>query len=290
MSGHLQTSTLARVLIIVLVIFHDVSGHGRLIEPPSRASMWRLGYDTPPNYDDNQLFCGGVGIQYGQNNGKCGVCGDPWNGRREHEAGGIYANGIIVRKYEVGEPIKVKIELTANHKGYFEFHICPTDNPFQKITETCLRKHPMTVVTTGKVRYQVPEGEYYSQQTYELYLLPPKNLRCKACMLQWKYNAGNSWGTDKNGVSCIGCGDQEQFYGCADIAIGHDDVVLGKPAVKHPWYFQEETDIEWHIGVVHFKNGTKNSSPDLHARSGISYRLLACLLTYVVTVWTILTS
>ena len=32
--------------------------------------------------------------------------------------------------------------------------------------------------------------------------------------------SGNSWGTDNNGKGCIGCGPQEQFYGCADVSIG----------------------------------------------------------------------
>ena len=40
----------------------SVSGHGRLIEPPSRSSMWRYGYDTEPNYQDNQLYCGGFTV------------------------------------------------------------------------------------------------------------------------------------------------------------------------------------------------------------------------------------
>lgn len=35
------------------------------------------------------------------NGGKCGVCGDPWNGRRENEAGGKYATGTIVKVYKV---------------------------------------------------------------------------------------------------------------------------------------------------------------------------------------------
>ena len=30
---------------------------------------------------------------------------------------------------------------------------------------------------------------------------------------------GNSWGTNKDGTSCTGCGAQEEFYGCADVAI-----------------------------------------------------------------------
>ena len=31
--------------------------------------------------------------------------------------------------------------------------------------------------------------------------------------------AGNNWGRDVNGTACLGCGAQEEFYGCADIAI-----------------------------------------------------------------------
>ena len=30
---------------------------------------------------------------------------------------------------------------------------------------------------------------------------------------------GNSWGTDPDGRQCVGCGPQEQFYGCSDISI-----------------------------------------------------------------------
>ena len=34
--------------------------------------------------------------------------------------------------------------------------------------------------------------------------------------------AGNSWNTDPvTHKSCVGCGPQEQFYGCSDVAIGH---------------------------------------------------------------------
>ncbi len=53
---------------IILVPFYlkfmiiITSGHGRLMEPPSRSSMWRLGYNTPHNYQDNELFCGGFQV------------------------------------------------------------------------------------------------------------------------------------------------------------------------------------------------------------------------------------
>ena len=40
--------------------------------------------------------------------------------------------------------------------------------------------------------------------------------------LQWTYRAANSWGTDPDGTSCIGCGEQEHFRACADIKIEGD--------------------------------------------------------------------
>ena len=48
---------------MILVLPGYVSGHGRLTEPPSRASMFRFGFDNPSDYSDNQLFCGGVGVR-----------------------------------------------------------------------------------------------------------------------------------------------------------------------------------------------------------------------------------
>lgn len=82
-----------------------VSGHGRLMDPPARNSMWRFGYPNAVNYNDNELFCGGYGIQWEQNEGRCGVCGDPYQLEtpRPHEAGGLYAKGIVSRFYAAGQ-------------------------------------------------------------------------------------------------------------------------------------------------------------------------------------------
>ena len=72
------------ILLVTLPFFgnflvSEVSGHGRLIEPPSRASMWRFGFGTPENYNDHELYCGGYSRQWNRNGGKCGICGDPWD-------------------------------------------------------------------------------------------------------------------------------------------------------------------------------------------------------------------
>ena len=57
-----------------------VDSHAKFLEPPSRASMWRRGFDTPKNYDDNQGYCGGRVYQK-KLKGKCGICGDPWDAK-----------------------------------------------------------------------------------------------------------------------------------------------------------------------------------------------------------------
>ena len=38
----------------------------------------RFGYSNPVNYNDNELYCGGFSVQWSNNDGKCGVCGDNW--------------------------------------------------------------------------------------------------------------------------------------------------------------------------------------------------------------------
>jgi hypothetical protein len=41
--------------------------------------------------------------------GKCGMCGDPYDGPRNHELGGKYATGTITRTYSMGQIFDVKI-------------------------------------------------------------------------------------------------------------------------------------------------------------------------------------
>ncbi|OWF51842.1 hypothetical protein KP79_PYT05652 [Mizuhopecten yessoensis] len=214
--------------ILLSCALDSVYGHGRLIDPPSRSTMWRYGFSNPPNYNDNQLYCGGLQVQYEQNGGKCGLCGDNWAGVHENEAGGKYANGIIARTFKSGQVMTIRIELTANHKGYFEFKLCANDDPRKKVTQDCLDQYVLEVVNPDirGTKYPVPNKN--GHQKLELQVRLPSGVRCRDCLLQWKYNAGNSWGRDSNtGEQCLGCGNQEQFYGCADIAIGHTDIQEG---------------------------------------------------------------
>lgn len=132
-------------LFLLLAQIPPSDQHGRLIEPPSRASAWRYGFQTPPNYNDHELFCGGFTRQYQTNKGKCGECGDAWDlpTPRPHEYGGAYGQGVTVRKYNPGTVVTVRIELTASHMGYFEFRLCDDINVKQK----CLDKNLLKIVS-----------------------------------------------------------------------------------------------------------------------------------------------
>lgn len=93
------------VLLLIGSTLPVCYGHGRLMDPPARNAMWRFGYPNPVNYNDNELFCGGFAVQWQQNSGKCGVCGDAYHLKspRPHEAGGEFAKGIISRYYASGQ-------------------------------------------------------------------------------------------------------------------------------------------------------------------------------------------
>lgn len=50
--------------IFSFLLVELVSGHGRLWEPPARSTMWRRGYNTPMNPNDNELNCGGYMVSF----------------------------------------------------------------------------------------------------------------------------------------------------------------------------------------------------------------------------------
>ncbi|XP_050434733.1 uncharacterized protein LOC126841953 isoform X2 [Adelges cooleyi] len=219
-------------LIVGLILwaseYRETDGHGRLIEPPSRSSMWRYGFSTPPNYNDHELYCGGFTKQYQVNGGKCGICGDPWDAPqpRPHEAGGKYGQGVIVRRYKIGQPFIVRVELTANHRGYFEFRLCPNNAPKQVASQACLDKYVLRRVKTKDADDTFHETRFYpgtENKVYEMRYSLPEGLTCSQCVLQWKYVAGNNWGVCANGTGSVGCGPQEEFRACADVSVSDRD-------------------------------------------------------------------
>ncbi|PVD28138.1 hypothetical protein C0Q70_10723 [Pomacea canaliculata] len=216
-----RTTMMTMTLVLSLFAVPVVDGHGRLIDPPARGSAWRFGFNTPINYNDNEMSCGGLNHQWYILQGKCGVCGDRWDANpRPHEVGGTYATGTIVRTYTQGQTIQVTVQITSNHLGWFEFRICPVSDPTVEVTLECLDTHLLPLASNGQTRYKIDRDS----RNYVVDLVLPSDLVCDHCVFQWKYHTGNSWGRDPDGVECVGCGAvQEEFYGCADIAVLAND-------------------------------------------------------------------
>ncbi|XP_014217688.2 uncharacterized protein LOC106646160 [Copidosoma floridanum] len=97
------TMTVKMIIACILMNFLyglQVDAHGKLMDPVSRSSAWRKGFNVTENYNDNELYCGGFAILHNQNKGNCGPCGDDWSKPRprDNENGGKYGRGIIVRR------------------------------------------------------------------------------------------------------------------------------------------------------------------------------------------------
>ncbi|XP_064120360.1 uncharacterized protein LOC135225000 [Macrobrachium nipponense] len=205
-------------VLLFALLASSVSGHGRLVDPPARSTMWRLGFDTPTHYNDHQLFCGGYSRQWGKNHGRCGECGDPWDlpRPRPNEAGGTWGTGVISKVYRQGQIITVTVHLTANHMGWFEFRLCPNNNPKHYVKQSCLNKHVLKLVDYPGTRYELKHSQ---TGLFRIRLQLPENVICSQCVLQWHYTTGNNWGFCKDGSNQPGCGPQEVFRGCSDVAI-----------------------------------------------------------------------
>ncbi|KAL7645366.1 UNVERIFIED_CONTAM: hypothetical protein RMT77_003752 [Armadillidium vulgare] len=195
-----------------------IYGHGRLMDPPSRNAMWREGYRNPPDYNDSELFCGGLEVQV-ENGGKCGVCGDNYADPtpRAHEDGGKYGRGIITREYKVGDQAFISVEITANHLGRMEIRICPRESTETVLTQECLDSYPLNIVGEDTYQYSLEDKPYPGNFTW--YVELPPSMTCSNCVIQWTYVGANNWGTCDNGTEGMGCGPQETFKNCADVSI-----------------------------------------------------------------------
>lgn len=222
MSDPLQ-GRLSAVLGVLFFLnsLYRTEAHGMLTDPPARNAMWRFGFHNPVNYNDNELYCGGFSVMWSENGGKCGVCGDRFSDPvpRPHEAGGTYGNGIIARRYSMGQTIDIEIDISANHWGHFELKICPTNGKLNSATQACFDEHPLVLADNLRShQFYVPtESPKITKFNYKVNL--PFGLTCSQCVMQWTYYTGNTWGLCSNGTEAVGCGAQEMFRNCADVQI-----------------------------------------------------------------------
>ncbi|XP_022664178.1 uncharacterized protein LOC111251662 [Varroa destructor] len=224
----LRVSLVASVLFfaVAIVLVQQAAGHARLVEPPSRNTLWRFGYHAAPNFEDSELFCGGIKVQWADNGGRCGVCGDSYSkpAPRLHESGSPIDPKITVRTYAPGEDVVFVVDVVANHLGYFEFALCPRNDSGVRETEDCFQ--PLRVkslnstevlVEEGKMRYRLNNDR---KGLFNLVATLPKDISCSKCILRWHWRSANNWGTCDNGTQATGCGPQETYRNCADVSIG----------------------------------------------------------------------
>ena len=118
--------------LTLLVTLSCVNGHGRLMQPASRGSAWRIFPDKFPNtIQDDSRFCfqnDAMGFFF-NGNATCGICGPIYNGNvasssritipawkydKVHysfEKGSKYYTGKIVETYKKGQTIEVLLEV-----------------------------------------------------------------------------------------------------------------------------------------------------------------------------------
>jgi len=204
------------VALVVLLMAINTHQHGHLIDPVNRSSMWRRGYNTPVNWNDNELWCGGFWVQWGENGGSCGVCGDDYalQRPRPNENGGTFGTGIIVATYTAGSTITTITNLTANHLGRLEFRLCPLTSRDELETEECFAQFPLRLAD-GSSSYTITAA-HLGNIAVDV-VLP--NIKCEQCVLQWNYIAGNNWGFCSDGTGSLGCGPQETYRTCSDISL-----------------------------------------------------------------------
>jgi len=201
-------------LLFISYFSFQCEGHGMVIDPIARSSRWRQNDSAPMNFDDAGLFCGGFQVQHEVNGGKCGLCGDDFRlaTPRPNELGGLYGEGVVVKRYSQEDTIDVKVMITANHLGHFYFDLCNVDQA--KEEESCFE--PVFVVN-GERNWYLPSPE---EKVYSVTLQLPENVKCTHCVFRWTYVAGNNWGVcDESGNGALGCGIQEHFRTCSDITI-----------------------------------------------------------------------
>ncbi|KAF4519535.1 hypothetical protein B566_EDAN009438 [Ephemera danica] len=208
---------LAVSVVILAVVLEQTDGHGYMIDPPNRSSMWRLGYKTPVCHRDNAFHCGKSEIQE-QYGGRCGECGDVYGSPRprQNENTGKYGRGIVTRRYRAGQVITATVNITANHKGWFRFSLCPLTSAEALEEESCFQRNVLQLADNpNSSQFYLPHN---APALFEVKLQLPANLTCERCVMQWHYQA-NKINTCSDGRRDRGCGPQPMFRSCADIAI-----------------------------------------------------------------------
>ena len=123
--------------------------------------------------------------QWKINDGKCGLCGDPWDVKeRPHEDRERFPEVFVIKPEEGQDIIKIFAELPYGSNGSVEVRLC--DSQKLRPTKACFEKNKLFIVEASSVRYDV-EGKDHVM----LRLIIPPTVICETCVLQWKFVKGN---------------------------------------------------------------------------------------------------
>ena len=202
------------IYLALAVVAGVVNGHGRMMFPISRSSIWRQVPNNPlyPRYEEDAVWCeltlNRKAIE-NDRNATCGIAGTIYNGKirgsstlyfekklrdvYSYEFGSERYVGTIVEAFKKGEVIYPQIEIVVNHGGWVEFRVCPAPvngDPTMECFE--LEQNKLKFIADGKTRAQLrsvsPDAKNY--YTYSVKL--PDNLTCEHCVLQWHW-FGSGW-------------------------------------------------------------------------------------------------
>lgn len=214
----------------------DTAAHGFLSKPRSRNYL---------HSSNNCPHCLNAGGPAKTGTGRYplsrhGMCGDPADGPREHEAGGRFATGKVTGYYRQGGRIRLTTSITTDHRGMIEYRVCryragPPAAERRSLTEACLNAHVLRRVKGGGQYLYLgngPERGYTPPKPFAaLYRLPP-NLACDGrrwkCVLQMHWVSGNTCSPPQipktrrvRGLETCGASAPfpEEFWNCADIII-----------------------------------------------------------------------
>ena len=156
----------------------------------------------------------------------------PWQGPHDNiPPNGIYAQGFVTRDYDEGDVIVTRVQITADHKGYFEFKLCPNNGVTKPVTQECLDMTVLTIVNASRTeptRYYTHGTDY---TTYDLHVQLPVGVYCNQVVLQWRYHTGRHIIIH----SCIRDIVYTFWYRCRTLQDGYEsnrDFVSSPPFVK----------------------------------------------------------
>ena len=79
-----------------------------------------------------------------------------------------------------------QVDLTTNHLGYFEFHLCVRDEKDKDpLTHACFEQHALQN-PKSESKFNIGSAKGYLKFKIQL----PQGITCKACVLRWKYSTG----------------------------------------------------------------------------------------------------